>query len=723
MKFRFACAVAALLLVVPSTFAQTPAASALPRLVRFGGTVKDLNGNPMTGVVGITFALYSEQTGGAALWLETQNVTADANGHYVALLGSTKPDGLPTDLFTSEQARWVGVQISGQAEQPRVLLVSAPYALKAGDAETIGGLPPSAFVKATPEAGPSAGASAFQSGVTTTSSSAGAASAKPGAEPLVLSKKTVQTPSPFGTTNYVPLWTGATSTNLIANSNIYQSTSGATSGDVGISETDPSGPLHITGPAGAPPSGLSATHNGLLLGTNGTSSYKWIQSYGGPLAINPLGVNNVGIGTMAPADTLTVVGNGSFSNGVSGESSVVNAAAVTGGNSATSGSGTEGVYGYTSSPAGTGTVGVNFSTGGTGVAGASNGTGVYGQSEGTASASTGVYGNATAVGAVNPTYGVYGLTANNGAGSAGVYGYASFGPAVDGPPGIYGVYGVVKPDAYHAGTAGTGTTISSTGGFYSIYPVGVWGDADPTLDPDDYGVLGTADDSRAIVAINSTGTDTSTPALLVQNNSQTAKASVFTAAGVGTNGGQCDIDVNGDLTCTGQISQSVSTTEGRQVKLYGVASPENWFEDFGSGQLSGGGAKISLDPTFASIVNTGETYHVFLSPNGDCKGLYVASKTAGGFEVRELDSGASSISFDYRIVAKRRGYEKVRMEDTTEQMNKIRERQAEMQAKRSSVGPSSAPPRPVAPELTPRVPAQAQPARVSSLQTPTAPLK
>ncbi len=132
--------------------AQTSAttASALPRLVRFGGTAKDMNGNPLTGVVGITFALYSEQSGGAALWLETQNVTADGNGHYTALLGSTKPEGLPAELFTSEQARWVGVQISGQAEQPRLLLVSAPYAFKAGDAETIGGLPPSAFVMANP---------------------------------------------------------------------------------------------------------------------------------------------------------------------------------------------------------------------------------------------------------------------------------------------------------------------------------------------------------------------------------------------------------------------------------------------------------------------------------------------------------------------------------------------------------------------------------------------
>jgi trimeric autotransporter adhesin len=124
------------------------AATALPRLVRFNGTAKDANGSPLTGVVGITFALYSEQSGGASLWMETQNIQADVNGHYTALLGASKPEGLPTDLFTSEQARWVGVQISGEREQARVLLVSAPYALKAGDAETVGGLPASAFALA-----------------------------------------------------------------------------------------------------------------------------------------------------------------------------------------------------------------------------------------------------------------------------------------------------------------------------------------------------------------------------------------------------------------------------------------------------------------------------------------------------------------------------------------------------------------------------------------------
>src|SRR5271169_6992854 len=152
MKLRLACVVIGFLSLVLFTVAQTSTqtVSALPRLVRFGGTVKDLNGNPLTGVVGITFAFYSEKTGGAPLWLETQNATADGTGHYAVLLGSTKPEGLPADLFTSEQARWVGVQVSGQPQQPRVLLVSAPYALKAGDAETLGGLSPSAFVLAAP---------------------------------------------------------------------------------------------------------------------------------------------------------------------------------------------------------------------------------------------------------------------------------------------------------------------------------------------------------------------------------------------------------------------------------------------------------------------------------------------------------------------------------------------------------------------------------------------
>src|SRR5207248_414861 len=64
------------------------------------------------------------------------------------LLGSTRNEGLPMELFATGEPRWLGIQFqrAGEAEQPRVLLASVPYALKAGDAETLGGRPASSYV-------------------------------------------------------------------------------------------------------------------------------------------------------------------------------------------------------------------------------------------------------------------------------------------------------------------------------------------------------------------------------------------------------------------------------------------------------------------------------------------------------------------------------------------------------------------------------------------------
>ena len=131
----------------------------VPPLVNFSGVLTDLNGKPITttGVVGVTFLLYKDSQGGSPLWMETQNVEPDRNGHYTVMLGSSSSSGLPADIFVAGEAHWLGVQAQGQDEQPRVLLVSAPYALKAGDAQTLGGLPASAFVLAAPPSNISVG--------------------------------------------------------------------------------------------------------------------------------------------------------------------------------------------------------------------------------------------------------------------------------------------------------------------------------------------------------------------------------------------------------------------------------------------------------------------------------------------------------------------------------------------------------------------------------------
>jgi hypothetical protein len=211
-----------------TSWAQQQTGAVVPHLVRFGGVLTDLSGKPLTGTVGVTFSLFTDQQGGAPLWLETQNVVADRTGHYSVHLGSTKPDGIPTDLFTSGEARWLGVQPEGQAEQPRVLLLSVPYALKAGDAETLGGLPASAFVLAAPPS-----------------------SATNNAEATSIATSTSSVPPPAGTVtgsgtlDFIPLWT---STSNIGNSVLFQSGSGSTA-KVGINTTTPGATLDVKGTA------------------------------------------------------------------------------------------------------------------------------------------------------------------------------------------------------------------------------------------------------------------------------------------------------------------------------------------------------------------------------------------------------------------------------------------------------------------------------------------
>jgi len=123
--------------------------AAVPRLIKFSGAVRDARGEPLSGaVVRLTFAVYEEQQGGAALWIESQVAQLDEQGHYNVLLGATRADGLPVELFPAGKARWLGVQVEGRDEDARVLLVSVPYALKAEDAAMLGGRRASDFVLA-----------------------------------------------------------------------------------------------------------------------------------------------------------------------------------------------------------------------------------------------------------------------------------------------------------------------------------------------------------------------------------------------------------------------------------------------------------------------------------------------------------------------------------------------------------------------------------------------
>ena len=133
--------------VVPLSPAPASAAT-VPRLIRIRGAVRDETGKPLNGNIGITFSLYGDENDQVAVWQENQNVQLDSGGRYSALLGATNDAGLPLEIFSAGQARWLGVRPEGQSEQPRILFLSVAYALKAADTDLLGGKPASAFVLA-----------------------------------------------------------------------------------------------------------------------------------------------------------------------------------------------------------------------------------------------------------------------------------------------------------------------------------------------------------------------------------------------------------------------------------------------------------------------------------------------------------------------------------------------------------------------------------------------
>jgi hypothetical protein len=117
---------------------------------------------------------------------------------------------------------------------------------------------------------------------------------------------------------------------------------------------------------------------------------------------------------------------------------------------------------------------------------------------------------------------------------------------------------------------------------------------------------------------------------------------------------------------------AVPTSSGLR-ETYATGSTELWLEDAGSASLAEGKATVQFDALYAEMVNLDAGYQVFLTPVSDQPVLlFVSSKTSASFEVQgvTLDGSPAAASFDYRIVAKRLGYEGVRL-DTVERSQTV----------------------------------------------------
>lgn len=307
---------------------------------------------------------------------------------------------------------------------------------------------------------------------------------------------------------------------------------------------------------------------------------------------------------------------------------------------------------------------------GVGVVGASkSGIGVTGASASPASSAAAVEGTITSTTPGSYSAGVRGVNNGKAGDGVGVYGSQAGGG--------YGVYGFTPDGIGVVGVSTSGVGVSGQGGGSSD---GVEGSAGSGSGVSGFsnsgdGVKGSSNTGAGVSGIGSSGTGasgSSTGGYGTEGISSSSYGSVgVSASGNGAYGqisadgqggvvgrqndpsGNWAVYAYGNIGASGTKSAVVPGLGGGHVALYCIESPECWFEDFGSARIADGSAHVKIDPEFAHTVELGE-YRVFVQPEGECKGLFVADKSPTGFTVRELGSGRSDVAFSYRLVALRR---------------------------------------------------------------------
>lgn len=250
--------------------------------------------------------------------------------------------------------------------------------------------------------------------------------------------------------------------------------------------------------------------------------------------------------------------------------------------------------------------------------------GVYGENAG---AGQGILGQNMSTGA-----GVYGINNSVGAGGIGVAGLSANNVGVRGQTNAASAAGVVGAsiNASGVGVIGLGniTAHNNIGAGTGVIGQGT-----------NFGVIGYAATSASPVTTNIWGG--------YFDYLPGANTFAYIAGRSGT--------TDYGILSTGVKSTMVQDEEGNNRIMYCTEAPEVLFQDVGTGQLVNGRAHITIDPLLARNIHVSESkpLKVFIQLEGDCKGVFVTNKSAAGFDVVELQGGASNTPFTYQLIANR----------------------------------------------------------------------
>lgn len=695
----------------------TLSSCAIPQSINYQGRLTSAAGSPVNDTVDLVFDICPDSLCTGLLWEESHTGVVVKDGLFNALLGSIVP--IPLSVFAG-QLRWLSISVDGVPATRRSQLVSVAYAYRALLADTAyyaksGGavncsdcnpvfvnvVGPDSVLSTSGTAllGKASGSSAstllgiqgFASNSSSGSASGGYFSTSDsgtGAHFGVRGDGAGSSPSSaiygvLGNANHSSsgdAYGGTFSANYGGTGvhyGVYAQGLGSSNyayGVYGVGSANSSG--YAYGGFFSALSGGTGIHYGLRAEGSGSTSSGTYGTFG--LAENTSSgaafggwfqSASSGTGAHYGVRTESYGSSSALSSGVTGWASNTSTGDAYGGDFSTSTGGTGQHYGVraaasASSPSTT--YGINGSG-----SNASNGT-VYGGFFTTTNSGTGIHFGARVSGdaaSANTTYGLYSDAKNTSTGNvySGVFSTASLGTghhygvyaSSDASSAVetYGVCGSASNDlggdtyggyfttqnngtGHHNGVAGLGFNDDT------MSAAGVYGYAENHVGRSYGGYFVSVDDVYGSAGI------------LAYTSSPYNWAGYFVGAVYMTSSCQ----IAGNLQVYGSKNAAVKVDNGDYRLVSCQESPEVWFEDFGEGQLAKGNTHVELDPLFLQtvVIDSKHPIKVFVQLEGDCNGVFVTKGTTG-FDVSELRGGTSNATFSYRIVAKRRGYEDVRL--------------------------------------------------------------
>ncbi len=114
----------------------------VPDELHYQGYLTNSVGVPLDNSVAVTISLYAVESGGTPLWSDTLNIVPE-QGLFTATLGGA---GAPFPVGLFDTPVYLAIQVGEDAEMaPRRALLPSAYAMRAVDADSLQGLPPSAL--------------------------------------------------------------------------------------------------------------------------------------------------------------------------------------------------------------------------------------------------------------------------------------------------------------------------------------------------------------------------------------------------------------------------------------------------------------------------------------------------------------------------------------------------------------------------------------------------